>query len=143
MDIVSSAHPSVPTIEQLEKIEKFYEILSKVKLMQMKDPHRMIVPTGDGYVIGFADSPEKPVLLAKNLLQQVEKYNQTKRGNEKLLLRIGIDSGPVYVIKDLLTKKNAFWGPGIIMTKRVMKTLVSLVAFLCNVCEFIISCTPV
>jgi len=119
-DIVSSAEPSVPTQEQMEKIQKFYEILSKNPIIQVKDSNRIIVPTGDGYVIGFSDSPEKPILLAKNLLQQIEKYNKTKRGNKKLLLRIGIDSGPVYVIKDLLTKKNAFWGPGIIMTKRVM-----------------------
>ena len=119
-DIVSSAHPSIPTKEQLEKIQKFYEILSKTTIMRINDPNRIIVPTGDGYVIGFSDSSEKPVRLARNLLQQVEKYNRTRRGKEKLLLRIGIDSGPVYVIKDVLTKKNAFWGPGIIMTKRVM-----------------------
>ena len=119
-DIVSSAHPSVPTKEQMEKIEKFYEILSKTSIRQQKDSNRIIVPTGDGYVIGFSDSSEKPIILAKNLVQAVEKYNKTRRGKEKILLRIGIDSGPVYVIKDLLTKKNAFWGPGIIMTKRVM-----------------------
>jgi hypothetical protein len=71
-------------------------------------------------VIGFSDSVEKPIILGKNLLQEVRKYNQTKKGKEKLLLRIGIESGPVYVIKDLVTKKNAFWGPGIIMTKRIM-----------------------
>ena len=119
-DIVSSAHPSIPTQEQLQKIQKFYEILSKTKIMKTKDPNRIVVPTGDGHVVGFSDSLEKPVLLAKNLLQEVEKYNKTKKGKYKLLLRVGIETGPVYVIKDLVTKKNAFWGPGIIMTKRVM-----------------------
>jgi len=119
-DIVNSADPSVPTKEQLEKIQKFYEILSKTKIMRNKDRNRIVVPTGDGHVIGFSDSPEKPLLLAKDLVQQIEKYNKTRRGKEKLFLRIGIDTGPVYVIKDLVTKKNAFWGPGTIMTKRVM-----------------------
>ena len=119
-DIVSSANPSIPTIDQLEKITKFYEILSKTPIMQIRDPKRIVVPTGDGYVIGFGDSPEKPIVLAKNLLQRIEKYNKSKRGKNKLFLRIGIDSGPVYVIKDQLTKKKAFWGPGIIMAKRVM-----------------------
>ena len=38
---------------------------------------------------------------------------------EKLLIRIGIDMGPVYVIKDLNNKDNV-WGPGIILTRRVM-----------------------
>lgn len=119
-DIVSSAHPSVPTQEQLQKIHKFYELVSKSPIMKQKDPNRVVVPTGDGYVVGFSDSLEKPIILAKNLLQEVKKYNNTRKGKEKLLLRIGIESGPVYVIKDLVTKKNAFWGPGIIMTKRVM-----------------------
>ena len=119
-DIVSSAHPSVPTQEQLQKIQKFYEILSKTIIMKRKDSNRIVVPTGDGYVVGFSDSLEKPIILAKNLLQDVEKYNKTKKGKDKLLLRVGIESGPVYVIKDLVTKKNAYWGPGIIMTKRVM-----------------------
>jgi len=119
-DIVSSAYPSIPTTQQLKKIQKFYEILSKTTIMRTQDHNRIIIPTGDGYVIGFSDSSEKPLILAKNLLQKIEKYNKTKRGKERLYLRIGIDSGPVYVIKDVLTKKNAFWGPGIIMTKRVM-----------------------
>ena len=119
-DIVSSAHPSVPTQEQLQKIQKFYEIVSKTIIMKRKDSNRIVVPTGDGYVVGFSDSLEKPIILAKNLLQDVEKYNKTKKGKDKLLLRVGIESGPVYVIKDLVTKKNAYWGPGIIMTKRVM-----------------------
>ncbi len=119
-DIVSSAHPSVPTQEQLQKIQKFYEILSKTSIMQSRDSSRIVVPTGDGYVVGFSDSPEKSLFLARELLQDVIKFNKSKRGKEKLLLRIGIDSGPVYVIKDLVTKKKAFWGPGIIMTKRVM-----------------------
>ena len=119
-DIINSAHPSVPTQEQLLKIQKFYEILSKTSIMQSRDSSRIVVPTGDGYVIGFSDSPEKSLFLARELLQDVIKFNKSKRGKEKLLLRIGIDSGPVYVIKDLVTKKKTFWGPGIIMTKRVM-----------------------
>ena len=119
-DIVSSANPSLPTQEQLEKIQKFYEILSQTPIMRNKDSKRKIASTGDGFVMGFSDSPEKPLLLAIDLLKDVEKYNKTRRGKGKLLLRIGVDSGPVYVIKDPVTKKNAFWGPGIIMTKRVM-----------------------
>jgi len=110
----------VPTIEQLQKIRQFYNILSKTTIIQKKDSNRIIVPTGDGYVIGFSDSSEKPLRLAIDLLKQVEKYNQTKKGDEKLFLRIGLDTGPVYPIKDILTGKKAFWGPGIIMAKRVM-----------------------
>lgn len=119
-DIVSSANPAIPTIQQREKIKKFYDMISKIPITQKKDPNRIIVPTGDGYVIGFSDSYDKPVRLAIDLLKNVTKYNQTKKIKEKLNLRIGIDTGPVYEIKDSLTKNNAFWGPGIIMAKRVM-----------------------
>jgi len=38
--------------------------------------------------IGFGDSPEKPLLLSIELHKALSKYNESKRGKEKLLLRI-------------------------------------------------------
>ena len=50
----------------------------------------------------------------------LNEYNKTKRRKEdKVLLRIGIDIGPVYILKDLNGQDNV-WGPGIILTRRVM-----------------------
>ena len=69
--------------------------------------------------IGFSDSPEKPLLLALELHKDLYRYNSQKKERDKLYLRIGLDSGPVYIIKDLNGKENV-WGPGIIMARRVM-----------------------
>lgn len=118
-DIVKSSDPTIPTKEQLEKIQKFYEILSKTKMMRKRDSNRILVPTGDGYVVAFSDSPEKPLLLAIDLLKGIEKYNKKISGKRKLSLRVGLDSGPVFIVKDF-NNKNTFWGPGIITAKRVM-----------------------
>ena len=51
--------------------------------------------------------------------QRSLQYNSQKKERDKLYLRIGLDSGPVYIIKDLNGKENV-WGPGIIMARRVM-----------------------
>jgi len=53
------------------------------------------------------------------LHKALNRYNESQRGNEKLLIRVGIDMGPVYVIKDINNMDNV-WGPGIILTRRVM-----------------------
>jgi hypothetical protein len=70
-------------------------------------------------VIGFSDSPEKPLRLAIELLKIISKYNQTRKGKDRLTIRTGIDTGPVYFIKDVMGKDNV-WGPGIIMARRIM-----------------------
>ena len=75
--------------------------------------------TGDGMVIGFYDTPEKPLRLAIELQKLLSRYNQSTKGKDKLTIRIGIESGPVYFVKDLTGKDN-FWGPGIIKARRIM-----------------------
>jgi hypothetical protein len=58
--------------------------------------------------------------LSIQLHKILTEYNKSrKRKDEKVLLRIGIDIGPVYIIKDLNGQDNV-WGPGIILTRRVM-----------------------
>ena len=79
----------------------------------------LILPTGDGMAIGFNDSPEKPLLLSIELHNNLQRYNSTKREKERLFIRIGLDSGPIYLIKDLNGKENV-WGPRIIMARPVM-----------------------
>ena len=118
-DIIASSDPAIYTIEQLEKIEKLNELLSKTEILSDKDDKRIVTPTGDGYVIGFLGSTEKPLILAKDLLTQIEKNNKRKHGKDKLVVRVGIDEGPVYTIIDLNNQKSS-WGPGIITAKRVM-----------------------
>jgi len=119
-DIVAGSNPSIPTKAQVQKIIALNELISRTKAFKERDPSTTIIlPTGDGMAIGFGDSPEKPILLSIEIYKSLVQYNQSRRGNDKLLLRIGIESGPVYFVKDLEGKDNV-WGPGIIVTRRVM-----------------------
>lgn len=119
-DIVAGSNPTIPTKDQVRKIIVLNEVIARTSVFANKDPQStVILPTGDGMAIGFSDSPEKPLRLAVEIHKALSRYNQSKIGKEKLLIRVGIDMGPVYVIKDLNGQDNV-WGPGIILTRRVM-----------------------
>jgi len=119
-DIVAGSNPTIPTKNQVKKIIVLNELLLRTETFSKRDPQTTVaLPTGDGYAIGFSDSPEKPIHLAMELHKALNRYNESQRGLEKLLIRVGIDMGPVYVIKDINNMDNV-WGPGIILTRRVM-----------------------
>lgn len=119
-DIVSSTDPNLTTSEQARKIIVLNNLIERTEVFMHRDPKSsLILPTGDGMAIGFSDSPEKPLLLALELHKDLNNYNNQKKDRERLYLRIGLDTGPVYIIKDLSGKENV-WGPGIIMARRVM-----------------------
>ncbi|MGI0027864.1 MAG: adenylate/guanylate cyclase domain-containing protein [Nitrosopumilaceae archaeon] len=119
-DIVGSANPDVLTKDQARKVWALNELVGRTETFRQRNMKSdLMTITGDGMVIGFNDSPEKPLRLAIELHKIISKYNQIKKGKDKLNIRIGIDTGPVYFIKDLTGKDN-FWGPGIIMARRVM-----------------------
>jgi len=119
-DIVAGSNPNIVTMEQARKVVVLNQLIERTETYKHHDKNSIVIlPTGDGMAIGFGDSPEYPLRLSIQLHKELFKYNKTKKGKEKLLLRIGIDTGPVYVVKDLTGKDNV-WGPGIIMTRRVM-----------------------
>ena len=119
-DIVGSANPNLLTKDQARKVWALNELIGRTAtFVQMNPKSDVMTITGDGMVIGFADSHEKPLRLAIELHKILSKYNQLQKGAHKLRIRIGIESGPVYFIKDLTGKEN-FWGSGIIMARRVM-----------------------
>jgi hypothetical protein len=120
-DIVASSDPVITTNEQARKISVLNNLIERTEVWRQRDPDTtLMLPTGDGMAIGFSDSPEKPLLLAMQIHKDINRYNgQKTREKDKLFLRIGLDSGPVYIIKDLMGKDNV-WGPGIIMARRVM-----------------------
>jgi hypothetical protein len=119
-DIVAGSNPTITTKDQVQKIIVLNELLLRTPTFSKRDiKSTVVLPTGDGYAIGFSDSPEKPIHLAMELHKAINRYNESQRGNKKLLIRVGIDMGPVYVIKDLNNMDNV-WGPGIILTRRVM-----------------------
>ena len=119
-DVVASSHPKMTTAEQVHKIMVLNELLSRTETFKQRDPESTVIfSSGDGYAIGFSDSPENPLRLAIELHKLINKYNQLRTSKDKIYIRIGIDSGPVYFMKDL-TGNHTVWGYGIIMARRVM-----------------------
>ncbi|HUL51641.1 MAG TPA: adenylate/guanylate cyclase domain-containing protein [Verrucomicrobiae bacterium] len=119
-DIVGSANPAVLTKDQARKVWALNQLIGRTETFKQWDPKLDVMTiTGDGMVIGFSDSPEKPIRLAIELHKIISKYNESKSVKNRVYVRVGIDTGPVYFIKDLTGKEN-FWGPGIILARRVM-----------------------
>jgi hypothetical protein len=121
IDIVASSDPKITTNEQAKKIIVLNKLIENTDTFKQRDTEStLILPTGDGMAIGFSDSPEKPLRLAFEVHKNLYRYNTLRGDNkEKLYIRIGIDTGPVYRIRDLNGKENV-WGPGIITARRVM-----------------------
>lgn len=118
-DIVASSDPSIAVDDQSRKIIALNKIIQKTNTFRNRRPESTIIlPTGDGNAIGFGDSPEKPLLLAIELHGAINEYN-TKNPKNRIDLRVGLDTGSVYAVKDLLGNNNV-WGPGIVYARRVM-----------------------
>jgi len=119
-DIVASSDPSLSTNEQARKIIVLNKLIERTDIFKQRDPDStMILPTGDGMAIGFDDSSEKPLQLALEVHKGLYRYNSSRSEKDRIYVRIGLDTGPVYIIKDLNGNENV-WGPGIIMARRVM-----------------------
>jgi hypothetical protein len=120
-DIVAGSDPKITTNEQARKIIVLNQLIDRTQVFKERDPEStLVLPTGDGMAIGFSDSPEKPLRLALEVHKNIWRYNGLKKfEKDKLYIRVGIDTGPVYLIKDLNGKENV-WGPGIIMARRIM-----------------------
>jgi len=120
VDIVGASDPSIPVLEQANKIKRLNNFVEKTKIFTESDNEsRVTLSTGDGMVMGFKDHPEKPILLAIELHDSILNYNESVIDKDKINIRIGIDSGPVYFVADL-EKKLSPWGPGIINARRAM-----------------------
>jgi len=119
-DIVGAANPAILAKDQARKVWVLNELVGRTETFKQRNPKLDVMTiTGDGMVIGFYDTPEKPLRLAIELQKLLSRYNQSTKGKDKLTIRIGIESGPVYFVKDLTGKDN-FWGPGIIKARRIM-----------------------
>lgn len=118
-DIVGSSDPKIPVKSQIRKINVLQNHLRNTDVFKKHEKTAVVLPTGDGMSIGFADSPETPLRLAIQFHQFLNKFNKSKSRNDKIYVRIGIDTGPVYFIKDM-KGNDTVWGPGIIMSRRLM-----------------------
>ena len=119
-DVVGSSNPKMSTKEQVHKIMVLNELISRTETFKARDPEStVILPSGDGYAIGYDDSAEKPLLLAIELHKLLSRYNQSRLAKDRIFIRVGIDTGSVYFMRDL-TGLRTVWGSGIIMARRVM-----------------------
>ena len=119
IDIVASSDPNLTVKSQARKIYALNELIKKTETFRKENLEFLVMlPTGDGMAIGFEDSPEKPLRLSIELHKKLKNFNSTQKEKDRLFIRIGMDTGPVYFMKGI--KGEIFWGPGLIIAKRVM-----------------------
>ncbi|MCI0558126.1 MAG: hypothetical protein MN733_06495 [Nitrososphaera sp.] len=120
IDIVGLSDPVRSTMTQVSKIRTLNRLISECSTFAKTKKDQMIVlPTGDGMAIGFRKGFENPMLLAKELHLKLNEYNRSRSDYERLEVRIGCNDGHVFFVPDIYGNLN-FWGPGIILARRVM-----------------------
>jgi class 3 adenylate cyclase len=119
-DIVSLSDPSLPVKKQMEKIGILNKMIGSCEAyFRTPKDKKIVLTTGDGMAIGFLLNLELPFQLSTQLHRKLRLYNRGKSPEDVIGLRIGLGSGPVFVVNDIKDNQNV-WGPGIILARRVM-----------------------
>ena len=118
IDIVGLSSPSLSVRKQIEKIEFLNNFVISSEIFR-KNKDKKVLPTGDGMAIGFTSNPEAPLELSIQLHNKLRRHNIGKDKESSLAVRIGIATGPVFIVNDANNNQN-IWGPGIIFARRVM-----------------------
>ena len=119
VDIVSLSDPSLSVKKQREKIAVLNKMIGSCEAYYGSKDKKIILPSGDGMAIGFLSNPELPFQLSVQLHRRLRLYNRGKPYEDTIGVRIGLGSGPVFVVNDIRDNQNV-WGPGIILARRVM-----------------------
>lgn len=121
VDIVGLSDPTASTKLQIKKIDFLNKSIADcIAFKSTPQNHKIILPTGDGMAIGFIQgSEELPLQLAIELHEKIKHFNKGKVPVESIGVRIGIHSGPVFMVNDVNGNRNV-WGPGIIIARRIM-----------------------
>ncbi len=121
IDIVGLSNPSLSVKKQITKIENLNRMITSCEVLTKSiNDKKIVLPTGDGMAIGFLLNPELPLKLAMQLHQKLRTYNYGRKSSEDSIgVRIGISSGPIFIVSDINGNQNV-WGPGIILARRVM-----------------------
>jgi len=120
VDIVGLSDPRMPTKIQVKKLDFLNRgIADCMAFKSTPKDAKLLLPTGDGMAIGFLQGPELPIQLAIELHHKIRKYNKGKLPADSIQVRIGIHSGPVFMVNDVYGNSNV-WGPGIILARRIM-----------------------
>jgi len=120
VDIVGLSDPYMSTKTQIKKITILNKCIAETEIFKTTPKDMLIVlPTGDGMCLGFYQGPELPLHLAIELQEKLGAYNKSLIPSETVRIRIGLHSGNCFIVKDIKGQDNV-WGPGIILSRRVM-----------------------
>lgn len=120
IDIVGLSDPLLSVENQIRKIEDLNALIGSCDAFsKVPKDEKIILPTGDGMAIGFLMNPELPLRLSIQLHHKLRSFNAKKTIDKVMGVRIGLSSGPVFVVTDINNNQNV-WGPGIILARRVM-----------------------
>ena len=120
IDIIGLSNPVLSTETQRTKIKILDDSIYDCKtFLSTPKEDLYILPTGDGMLIGFKDGLEQPIQLAIELQTKLKNYNEKVPDTEKISIRIGCNTGHIFVVKDVYGNVN-LWGPGAILSRRVM-----------------------
>lgn len=120
VDIVGLSNPKLSTETQRTKIKILNETIYDCKsFSEIPKDRLLILPTGDGMLIGFKAGLEEPLKLAIEFQKKLSKYNENATDVEKIETRIGCNIGHVFVVEDIYGHIN-LWGPGAIHARRIM-----------------------
>ena len=114
LDIVEYSKKSVE--EQIKLKERFNNLIAET-LMDIPVSDRIILDTGDGAAIGFLGDPEDALFVAMNMRDVLNTEQLTSMPD--LLVRMGINLGPVKLLKDINNQVNLI-GDGINVAQRIM-----------------------
>ena len=114
LDIVEYSKKSVT--EQLKLKQRFNAFLVSA-LQHVAVSERIVLDTGDGAAVSFLGSPEDSLFIGIALRDAIAAENPNE--TPPLLVRIGINLGPVRLIKDINGQLNII-GDGINVAQRVM-----------------------
>jgi class 3 adenylate cyclase len=106
------AYSQRPVMQQVELKARLNDMVAGV-LAHVAATDRMILDTGDGAALCFLGDPEDALFAASNL-----RAGAVAAGSE-LALRIGINLGPLRIVKDVNGQPNIL-GDGINVAQRVM-----------------------
>jgi len=87
---------------QSQIIEILNRLVNETPAMaDISEQDRLCLPTGDGLAVDFFRDPRSPIYCAMELDESLRAYNSQVNEEQRFGLRMGINQGLVYVIKDI------------------------------------------
>lgn len=114
LDIIE--YSKTPVYEQYEVKNQFNDFIGHA-LKDVAQNDRIIIDTGDGAAIAYMGSPEDALFMALSIRDGILKNNAVNL--KTMSVRIGINLGPVRVVKDINGHPNII-GDGINVAQRIM-----------------------